>query len=125
MVRTTNYKCRENVKNLDVFEASNIFSEWSNGVYVVYSYGRHFPMYIHVPEDCQSDKVVFTDKGNFLEVELNSFSKSKKVLLKCGTWIANSDRYSSTTAKHQSQAHPLSGVYYQLDTESMCDIAGG
>ena len=29
------------------FKGSNIFSEWKNDKYIVYSYGKHFPMYIY------------------------------------------------------------------------------
>ena len=46
--RTSNNKCSELVNNKVEFKASNIFSEYikKDKLYIVYSYGYHFPMYI-------------------------------------------------------------------------------
>jgi len=72
--RTSNNKCSELVNNKVEFKASNIFSEYikKDKLYIVYSYGYHFPMYI----------------------------KYKN------TWFENSDKYSITTSKQQSQSRP-------------------
>ena len=48
MIKTSNFKCSELVNNKVVFKANNIFSEHikKDKLYIVYSYGHHFPMYI-------------------------------------------------------------------------------
>ena len=48
MIRTSNIKCSEYVNNKIEFKANNIFSEHikKDKLYIVYSYGHHFPMYI-------------------------------------------------------------------------------
>ena len=48
MLRTSNNKCSELVNNKIEFKANNIFSEHikKDKLYIVYSYGFHFPMYI-------------------------------------------------------------------------------
>tara|TARA_R100000700_G_C3044335_1_gene66770 strand:- start:176 stop:469 length:294 start_codon:yes stop_codon:yes gene_type:complete len=74
MIRTSNIKCSEYVNNKIEFKANNIFSEHikKDKLYIVYSYGYHFPMYI----------------------------KYKN------TWYENSDKYSVSTSKQQSQSRP-------------------
>ena len=74
MLRTSNIKCSELVNKKIEFKANNIFSEHikKDKLYIVYSYGYHFPIYI----------------------------KYKN------TWYENSDKYSVTTSKQQSQARP-------------------
>ena len=74
MRKTSNVKCSELVNEKVEFKANNIFSEHikEDKLYIVYSYGHHFPIYI----------------------------KYKN------TWYENSDKYSVTTSKHQSQARP-------------------
>ena len=74
MLRTSNNKCSELVNNKIEFKANNIFSEHikKDKLYIVYSYGHHFPMYI----------------------------KYKN------TWYENSDKYSVSTSKQQSQSRP-------------------
>lgn len=65
-MRVSNSKARDKVNNLEAFQGSNTFAEWRfhgsgddqgnhehRKVYVVYSYGSHFPMYIY---DDQEDK---------------------------------------------------------------------
>lgn len=47
MVKTTNAKCRYYAQNLIPFEASNLFGEDGRRYYVVFSYGRHFPLYAY------------------------------------------------------------------------------
>ena len=58
-MRVSNNKAREYVEKLEVFQGSNTFAKWlevGNGrqdadkLYVVYSYGSHFPMYIYDKE---------------------------------------------------------------------------
>lgn len=53
-------------------------------LYVVYSYGLHFPMYACIG----------------------------------GSWYGNSDRYSSTTSKHQSCSRPRVSMTW-VDTDSL------
>ena len=89
MIRTSNIKCSELVNNKKVFKANNIFSEHikKDKLYIVYSYGYHFPMYI----------------------------KYKN------TWYENSDKYSVTTSKQQSQARPNAKTKL-LSTDKMKEL---
>lgn len=90
--RVANRDVRREVQNLNEFEGSSMYARWKYnrdngaGVYVVYSYGEHFPMYVY---DMQTD-----------------------------IWIANTDKYSRTTSKHQSQAHP-SRIDKEMDTDEL------
>lgn len=79
--KVANGKCREYVRNRKQFMGNNLFgvvchnSVTNESMYVVFSYGGHFPLFIyHYPTE---------------------------------TWFENEDRYSVTTSKHRSQAHPL------------------
>jgi hypothetical protein len=60
MKRIANNKAREYVEKLEEFQGSNMLGKWlglGNGrtetdkLYVVYSYGSHFPMYIYDPKE--------------------------------------------------------------------------
>lgn len=79
--KLSNYNVRTAVQNHEEFDANNIFSRWeetpTGAMYVVYSYGLHYPMFIYVPD--------------------------------IDHWFSNSTKYSRTTSKHRSQAHPLVG----------------
>lgn len=45
----SNKSCRHFVETCQVFKASHLFSEYNRkGVYVVYSYGYHFPIYAYL-----------------------------------------------------------------------------
>jgi hypothetical protein len=47
MQRISNSKARPVVNSMEEFKGSNTFAVWENPVcYVVYSYGKHFPMYV-------------------------------------------------------------------------------
>ena len=79
--KVPNGKCREYVRNHKEFNGNNLYgrvhyvSLTDEYLYVVCSYGAHFPLFIyHYATD---------------------------------TWFENEDRYSVTTSKHRSQAHPL------------------
>ena len=91
-VRTSNRECDYYVRNLIPFQANHIFSENKGDLYIVYSWGKHFPMYIY------------------------SYNT--------GLWYGNSDRYSQTTSKHQSQASP-GQVDVWLSTSEMDTIIDG
>ena len=94
-IKTSNGKCRIHVQNRDLFKANNIFSEHRNTyfnrepVYIVYSYGHHYPMFVY-----------------------HGLSR---------TWFENSDRYSVSTSKHRSQAHPLCPTH-KISTQHMRDL---
>jgi hypothetical protein len=57
-MRVSNNKAIEYVEKLEVFQGSNTFGKWikwvtddkTDEIYVVYSYGSHFPMYIYDKE---------------------------------------------------------------------------
>lgn len=52
-IRTSNKDVRQYVNNLEEFVGSNLYSHWHSWdegmtrLYVVYSYGEHFPMYVY------------------------------------------------------------------------------
>ena len=47
--RVSGWKAREYVQNLKPFHNSNkqLYAQWEGDLYVVYSYGRHWPLYIN------------------------------------------------------------------------------
>ena len=84
--------------NREEFKGSNLFGEWDGASdyfdisdtytpYIVYSYGRHFPIYLY----------------------LN------------GIWYENTDKYSVSTSKHQTQARPDASTV-KVDTQAIRDI---
>jgi hypothetical protein len=46
-MKTSNKAAREAVQNLEGFKGSHTFGESRNGSYIVYSYGRHWPLFIY------------------------------------------------------------------------------
>ena len=71
------------------FKNSNesVFTKDTDDLYIVYSYGEHFPMYVY-------DKFV-------------------------QLWFGNTDKYSPTTSKHQTMAHPDAEEVNMLNTEEL------
>ena len=45
--RTNNKYADDFVNKKEPFTASNTFGEWVKDLYVVYSYGHHFPMFVY------------------------------------------------------------------------------
>ena len=84
MERVANKDCRRYVENREEFNGSNLFSRWHGNVYVVYSYGEHYPMFLWIDPE-RAD----------------------------GGWYENSDGYSVSTSKHHSQARPLNAEVIQ------------
>lgn len=86
-VKTSNIKCRALVQQRTPFNGNNLFAVRLLAQpelnlterYVVYSYGTHFPLFIW-----------------------QAFANGSPL----GQWFENQDRYSPTTSKHKSQAHP-------------------
>lgn len=110
--RTSNTKARLLVNGLTEFEGSNCFAEFypprNEGVsspharlfserptylYVVYSYGYHFPMYI----------------AEWLEGQ-------------APTWYKNTDKYSQSTTRQQSHTRPSSPTI-PMTTEQMKQLS--
>jgi len=98
MKRIANNKARAYVEKLEEFQGSNMFGKWlkqgngrdyDNELYVVYSYGSHFPMYIY---DTKEQK-----------------------------WLGNSDKYSRSTTRQQSQARP-SSIYAWYNTDQLKEV---
>jgi hypothetical protein len=92
--RIANQDARYYVLRKEAFMGSNMFGSVYEGgatgkVYVVHSYGTHFPMYLF---DYQA-----------------------------GYWIGNTDKYSRTTTRHQSQARPLN-IHKWVDTSTLIAI---
>ena len=101
-----NFKAREYVQNHREFNASNLYARWvkpydvfgtaPEEVYVVFSYGAHFPLYAYMPS--------------------------------IDRWFANSDKYSRTTSRHASQAHPCPQPPAEpckpLSTAKMLELVG-
>jgi len=78
MLKLSNSNVRNAVQNRVEFKNTNgtLFGRWETPfLYVVYSYGEHFPMFL-----CDGRH------GS--------------------SWAINTDKYSVTTSKHFTQAHP-------------------
>jgi hypothetical protein len=80
MIKTSNGKCRIHVQNREVFKANNIFAERSQSLNGEATYTVYSYGY-HFPLFVYHEPT--------------------------GTWFENSNRYSVSTSKHRSQAHPL------------------
>ena len=84
MQKVSNTTCRALVQARKPFKGNNLFAVTICAQpdrnlterYVVYSYGTHWPLFVWQASD-----------GG-------------------GAWFENQDRYSPTTSKHRSQAHP-------------------
>ena len=72
-MKVSNTNCREFVINKKPFKANNLFAEYRNiepidDVYVVYSYGYHFPMFVNVKgtwyENCDRYSVSTSKQKN-------------------------------------------------------------
>lgn len=48
MKKVSNFACRPLVINRSEFKANNIFAENKNGIYTVYSYGYHWPLFAFI-----------------------------------------------------------------------------
>tara|TARA_R100001086_G_scaffold242011_1_gene169343 strand:+ start:1748 stop:2110 length:363 start_codon:yes stop_codon:yes gene_type:complete len=98
MKKIANKNASEYVNKCDVFQGSNIFAEvirhhtlgCNEDLYVVYSYGHHFPMYVYDYDTRE--------------------------------WYANSNKYSSTTSRHQSQCRPRFEITYNFNTEDLIKL---
>lgn len=102
MERIANKDARQYVENLIPFKGSNTYglryATATTELYVVYSYGHHFPMYI-------------------AEWEKGADPKS-------AAWYQNVDRYSPSTSKHQSQCKPyITTTFASFTTNQMKRIA--
>ena len=79
MLKLRNSDVRRAVQERVEFKNTNgtLFGRWETPfLYVVYSYGEHFPLFLW--------------EGDFTG----------------GAWAINTDKYSVTTSRHFSQAHP-------------------
>ncbi len=86
MKKVSNKEARVEVENRVEFMGNNTFARNNGlGVYKVYSYGKHFPIYAY--------------KNN--------------------QWYFNTDEYSQTTSKHQSQLRPAVSAYIEVSTEEI------
>jgi hypothetical protein len=96
--RVANKNCRGAVANREEFIGSNLeaydtASTTGTDLYVVQSYGAHFPMYI---AEAHKGKV---------------------------NWYGNKDKYSVSTSKQMTQANPHAANMMWFDTESMLVLA--
>lgn len=53
MIKTSNGDCRQYVQKRQEFKGSNLFGQQYDGVYVVFSYGHHWPLYAYVEAEDQ------------------------------------------------------------------------
>lgn len=47
MLKVANAQCRDLVSRRLPFKGSNLWGEWEGDTYVVYSYGKHFPLWVY------------------------------------------------------------------------------
>lgn len=98
--RVANADARDYVQRCIEFKGSNTFAQESHTdhstLYVVYSYGEHFPMFIAETGD---DGVT--------------------------RWYNNQDRFSVSTSKHRTQLHPHVEHMVPMDTARMRVLAHG
>lgn len=78
MKRVANRDCYSYVERQEEFNGSNLFARWHGNVYVVYSFGMHYPIFLWIDPEKPD-----------------------------GGWYENNTVYSKTTTKHQTQARPI------------------
>ena len=101
--RIANKSARAMVQMRRPFEGSNLFARENfpqhglSTLYVVYSYGEHFPIY-----------VAETDEGGNTQ------------------WYRNADKFSQSTSRHQSQCDPYEVTSSLLTAAQMrrCAVEG-
>ena len=97
MKQIANSAARSYVQAKQQFKGSNLFTDEveleKSTLYVVYSYGYHFPIFI-----------AETDADNNTR------------------WYQNQDKYSKSTTRHQSQVHPLCDTI-KLEVDDMQRLA--
>lgn len=103
-MRIANKAAASMVANRRPFEGSNMFArerhvvQSNTDLYIVYSYGEHFPMYI---------------------AETDTETKTTR-------WYGNVNKYSRSTTRHQSQARPPYEVQcIPMEHDAMLLIAKG
>jgi|TARA_R110000764_G_scaffold38004_1_gene84171 hypothetical protein len=97
--KIANKDASESVNRCEDFQGSNTFAEnlrlgcgCNEDLYVVYSYGHHFPMYVYD----------YTTRE----------------------WYENSEKYSPTTSKHQSQCRPRFEIKEKFNTKELIQLIG-
>ena len=99
-IRISNPDAKYHVTARTPFKGSNLFAEnathGTTDVYVVYSYGKHFPLYVAVADRSSSST----------------------------QWFQNCDKYSQSTALHLKQAAP-SADCTPMDTQNLLAIVSG
>lgn len=81
-VKVANKRCRQYVQQRTPFQGSNLWGVWHNST-LVESNDRHFVVYSY---------------GHHFPIYIYDEATQQ--------WFANEDRYSQSTSRHQSQAHP-------------------
>ena len=104
-MKIANRDAREFVQKKHPFQGNNLFAEFfcvdpkdatpGQYGYVVYSYGKHWPLFVCITVDGQD------------------------------LWFENEDRHSVTTSKHRSQAHPHVDIQYALSRTWMEKLVAG
>ena len=93
-----NKACRKFVEARQPFKGSHLYAERRvtdyTDLYIVYSYGEHFPIYVAEVGDCG-------------EVQ----------------WYKNVDKWSQSTSRHQSQALPYYVNFTPMNTGAMKRLA--
>lgn len=103
--RIANSAAREYVRRRAPFKGSHMYAEecrvGESILYVVYSYGEHFPMYV-------------------AETVRNPSTEQEEV-----HWYANQEKFSRSTTRHQTQANPYGQDCIPMDTADMRILARG
>jgi len=100
--RVTNRNARGYVRQRKAFNGSNTYARLTRAaastIYTVYSYGEHFPIYVAETPDGTPHLTY---------------------------WYRNTDKYSASTSKHQSQLDPQMFDMVPLSTPHMVSVSCG
>jgi hypothetical protein len=89
--KIANKDASQYVNRCESFNGNNTKgARYNDNLYVVYSYGHHFPMYVYD----------YTTRQ----------------------WYANSDKYSQTTSKHQTQCRPSYEIAREFNREDLINL---
>ena len=87
MLKVANINARQAVTEKVEFNGSNTFGRWyDNGVYVVFSYGYHFPMYVNIRGVWYENEEKYSVSTSKQQTQLRPLDVGK-IYKRAGTWL--------------------------------------
>jgi hypothetical protein len=78
-MKTSNQKARAQVQQLQPFKGNNTFAEYLGNVYVVYSYGKHWPLFAKINGRWIENENRFSVSTSKHHSQLHPLEKTRKM----------------------------------------------